>query len=119
MRRVGPGRARLKLAEMLAKRLHTDGREVRLDPSLLWPARGYWRTNIEADVYRWEGQFEIWRHEKWNKISIVSWSCMSDCIRGFDYAFATAYRVEVFAISDRTHPASLRMRDKIARGANP
>ena len=114
-RRFGPGRLRRQLAELLAKRLHADGHKVAFNPEKLWPAQGYWRTSFGADVYRWEGQFEIWRHDKWETVSIGSWSTMTDCSRGFDYDWDGYFAIEVYAKADRTHPALVRARAAGAR----
>jgi hypothetical protein len=108
MKRFGPGRVRVRLAEMLAARLHADGYTVRFNPETLRPAQGYWRTDFRADVYRWEGSFEIYRHEEWTQVMVDSWSTMTDCIRGFDYEWDRPYHLEVFARQERLHPVQAR-----------
>jgi hypothetical protein len=75
---------RVKLAEMLARKLALAGYVVRTDPENLWPNQGYWRCQgVKADVMAWEGQIELFKHDKWLRASVHSWETMGECVRGF------------------------------------
>lgn len=103
MKRIGPGRVRLRLARMLAERLTDSGLQARFDPAKLYPAQGYWRTDSRADVYRWEGQFTVQVTDHWMTYRVVSWSPMTCCVKGFTYEWVKGLFLEVSANNERKH----------------
>ncbi len=103
---IKPGRIRLKLTDTIIKKFTDDGLEVRVDPSKLWPAEGYWRTSM-VDCYAWEGQIELRRlgHHKFQTIPIGSYERMSDCAKGFSWRDE---HVEIVIFADNPIPISQR-----------
>lgn len=97
MRRIGPGRVRLKLAQMLAEKLAADGYDVVFNPETLYPATGWWRTDSRADCFRWEGSFmrRFTPDGNWLQCSIASWRPMTECLKGFEYHWDKPYSLEV------------------------
>lgn len=100
------GRVRLKLADALIDQFAADGIEIRVDPSKLWPAEGFWRTSM-IDCYVWEGQIEIKsKHsERFQVISIDSYERMTDCAKGLSWQ-EEGHRIQIFA--DNPTPIALR-----------
>lgn len=78
------GRVRKKLADVLIDAFEAIGKTIRVDPARLRPATGHWRTDIHADVFRWEGQIEMLLEDgvTWMTFGMNSWDPMSDCIKG-------------------------------------
>lgn len=75
------GRTRTRLAKLLEAAFAKVGMAVRVDPEDLHPAKGYWRTDSRADVYRWEGWASSGR-DSWE--SVVSWHTMTELLRGVE-----------------------------------
>lgn len=94
-RRLGPGSTTIKLCELLAAELTKQGHQVRMNPDAISGVTGYWR---KADCYRWEGYFEIFQFDKWQKISIGCWDTMTECVRkGVEVEWDTTYSTEAHA----------------------
>lgn len=97
-KRFGPGRVRIKLAEKLALGFAAEGHNVSFNPERLWPASGYWKQN-KQDVHRWEGQFDLFIHDKWRTAQIASWDTMTDIIKGFQISQDMYLSYEVHALT--------------------
>lgn len=69
--------------EKLADLLRAEGFVV--DASSLKDARGYWRTDVRADVYRWECYEATRPQDNPNTpgigVTACSWNTMTDCVR--------------------------------------
>ena len=105
------GRVRLRLAEMIRQEVEKLGVKVRVDPSKLWPNQGYWRIDYRADVMPWEGVVEIQLETgKWQRISVHSWSTMTDCIRGFDIDEEISFidGIELYPHDPKPHPQAMK-----------
>lgn len=70
------------------KKLRTALEALGFYDVILWPAKGHWRTDSRADVYRWEGQaFAVGRSDYRDgfRVSFCSWETMTACVRfGFE-----------------------------------
>ena len=87
------GRIKRKLRRMLESNGFRDLR--------LWEAEGYWRTDIRADVYRWECQAITSGRTDYSDgltVSLCSWNTMTDCVRfGFEIKRDDAASFEICA----------------------
>lgn len=60
-------------------------------------ARGYWRTDSRADVYRWEGSAV--RVADGIKFMLCSWETMTACTKGIELSRDAAGSFEVHSLS--------------------
>ena len=65
----------MNLRERLSSLLLAEGIDAK--PHQLWPAQGHWRTDVRADVYRWEGQGTKDGHV----VLLCCWDTMTKCVR--------------------------------------
>lgn len=73
---MNEGRTRQRLRALL------EGRGFHVDR--LEPAQGYWRTDVRADVMRWEGSAQVYGWPGISDglmVSLGSWNTMTDCVR--------------------------------------
>jgi len=75
------GSTKVKLSKVLVEEFANLGVEAKVDPSYLYPAKGYWKSQ---DCYRWEGEFSIRIKETggWLWFNIGSYDTMTDCVKG-------------------------------------
>lgn len=103
------GRTRAALPALLVKAFAEIGVTARFEAEHLRPATGYWRTDIRADVYRWEGSGEKQIEDgTWMGISVDSWDTMTDCVRHGVEVSRDGAGYDASAKRSRTHPAVLR-----------
>lgn len=111
------GRTRQRVAERVAEALRAEGFEMVVDPSSLYPAQGYWRTDIRADVMRWHGSVRVKNPPDWSNshrtINIGSWDTMTDCARGLTIAWESGWEIMVYANKSREHPTLARIKSQI------
>lgn len=104
----GPGLIRCKLAAMIAAHLSAEPWSfiVEVQPEWLRPAQGYWRSDFQADVYRWEGKFlRKLEDGSWFICTIDSWSTMTDCVRhGIDIDREKAWQFNCYAKQNSEPP---------------
>lgn len=108
MRRIGPGRVRRNLAELIAKTLGAAGMIVAVNPERLHPNQGYWRTDLRADVMPWIGSIDLKVGEEWTRLAVGSWATMTDCLKGFEWE-RHGGEITLVAIHEKPAPRSKRL----------
>jgi hypothetical protein len=90
------GGVRTRLAKLITEAFTVAGFKATCEPKDLHPALGYWKHN-RADVMRWEGSIQFWRHGKMSRVAINSWDSMTDCLKGFRIDSGDFFDFEVSA----------------------
>lgn len=71
--------------------------ETRINPSDLIAAQGHWRSDVRADVYRWESWLPVGKNGK--KVNVCCWETMTQCVKnGVGFQWDGNFSIEVFSL---------------------